>query len=492
MECFKPLRNYLKKYNITSMLRAVWHLSSHLEYQNDLPPYLVQANPQNKNPMELPFFLWQLDTLSREAILYCDIKAGKPVKSWPDIRNALIKLRDAEDRAYTVSDETLLSEVARIAHRQVHWQQGISLDHISRMRKLYRHPEMDNIVRHVYGLSTDQVAQGGFSAVAVYLSHSAIGPDWSKSVDEVLGYDTRKLIQNLTADYPTLRKMARELRSLDENWAYAFNPLWQYPLITVSDEITVCPIPGLLIRRITEGLYFDVIGEDPNAMSAHLGPAFQSYVGEVIERAASGNYVFLPEERYGPKKAIRDTVDWIVSDDSGSLFVEVKLLKMGRAAKEQLAPHEAVKREFGKMAKAVGQIYATLSEARDGKYPTWKPNGLPVYPVVVTLDDWNLFSHTTYSLLADMVRDELVRRDLDPNLVDTNRYVICSIAEFEHGIQVIDEVGIARVMEGLTTGDKAGWLLSNYINCEFHDLAMRPRNLFPEERKSLMPQRPPK
>lgn len=483
----KPLRNYLRKFNLRSMLNAIWHLSTHLEYRSELPPHFREANPLRKRPMQLGFFLWELDTLSREAILHCDIERGLAVTDWSQVRNAINLIKAAEDAGLLEGKFSLLEKIGRLAHRQFHWQKGISHQHISRMRQMYLKPEMNDVVRHVYGLSTDQVAMVGFAALATYMTHFGISHKWLASAERIVGVNPSGFLSNLTTNYESLRNSAVAARALDENWAYTFNPLWLHPIIEIdSGARLICPIPGLLARRFTDGLYFDVVGQDNDILSRQLGPAFQSYVGETAARANAGSFQIYSEVRYGTKGKPKDSVDWIIEDASAALFVEVKLLKMAKAAKEFLAPEAAVMKELKKLAKAVGQLYAAISDARQGSYPHWTYGGQAIYPMIATLDDWSLFHHQDGGEINNLVRQELVERGLDPSLVDTNRYLVCSADEFEIVIQVMHSVGIDKFMSGITKGDKVGWLIDGYVRDEFRNELNHVKPLFPNDMLSLL------
>lgn len=489
MEFIKPLRNYLRPFHCVSFLQAIWFLSNHLEFKRPLPAYLAAANPGGRRSnLDLGFFLWELDTLAREVILHCGTGFGKHVADWNQVAIALNKLKKAEEDGSNVDETNVMSEVARIAHRQFHWQQGISHNDLIRTRKIYRSPGMNDVVRAVYGLSAEQVALSGFAALATYFEHFAMTNEWPENVTKALGFNPRPVIENLTVDLGTIKRSAYEVRALNGNWAYAFNPLWLHPLIRVEGGARIiCPMPGLLARRMTEGLYFDIAGHDVDILSAYLGPAFQAYVGEALERANKGRFTIWAEEKYGSKRQPKDTVDWLAADDTASLFLEVKLLKMGRAAKEYLAPEAAVTTQLRKLAKAIGQVYATLRDALAGAYPSWKPDGNPVHPVIVTLDNWNLFTHTTHGDLSALVEEELDRRGIDRALLDRHRYVVCNASELEIALQVMHQVGIQRVMEPLTTGNKIGFLFSGHLHASFsHELASVVP-LFPEERRSLLP-----
>lgn len=489
MEFIKPLRNYLRSFQSVSFLQAIWHLSNHLEFRTRLPPYLVAANPRGlKSNFDLAFFLWELDTLAREVILHCDARTGKQVTEWNQVAVALNKLKKAEEDGSNVNERNVLSEMTRIAHRQFHWQQGVSHNDLIRTRKIYRSPGMNDVVRTVYGLSAEQVALSGFAALATYLEYFAMTSDWPENVVKLLGFNPRPVINNLITDLEGIKRSAHEVRALNGNWAYAFNPLWLHPLISVENGARIiCPMPGLLARRMTDGLYFDIAGHDVDVLSEHMGPAFQSYIGEALGRANKGRFDILAEQPYGSKHQPRSTVDWIVADETASIFIEVKLLKMGRAAKEYLAPDTTVTTQLKKLAKAIGQIYSALNDALAGAYPHWKPNGRPVHPIIATMDNWNLFTHTTQGDLSALVGAELDRRMIDRSIISRHQYVVCSANELEVAIQVMHQIGIQSVMEPLTKGAKIGWLLSSHLRASFSKELMSVVPLFPEERRSFLP-----
>ena len=488
MEFIKPLRNYLRPFQCVSFLQAIWHLCNHLEFGIQLPPYLADANPHGlKSRLGLGFFLWELDTLAREVILHCELEMGKHVTEWRHVAIALTKLKKAEEDGSEIDEQSIMSELTRIAHRQFHWQQGISHNDLVRTRKVYRSGGMNDVVRAVYGLPAEQVALSGFAALATYFEHFAMSDTWPENVTKLLGFNPRPVIENLTVDLATIKQSAHEVRALNGNWTYAFNPLWLHPLIRVATgKQIICPIPGLLARRMTDGLYFDIAGHDVDFLSAHMGPAFQDYVGEVLERANRGRFTILAEKSYGNKHRPKDSVDWVVTDDTASLFVEVKLLRMGRAAKEYLAPDASVTSQLKKLAKAIGQVYATLKDALAGSYSHWKSDGNPIHPIVVTMDNWNLFTHTTNDILIGLVGNELDRREIDRAILGKHQFVVCSANEFEVAIQVMHEIGIQPVMEPLTTGGKIGWLFSGHLQAAFSKELAAVVPLFPEERLSLL------
>ena len=487
MHVFKPLRNYLRGLNQEAVLSSIYYLSNHLEWDGELPRHLVQANPYNKHKMRLGFYLWSLDTLSREVILSADPRHGNRDINWRVCAKALRLIHNAEESvSKNIDDHTVFSEMNRIGHRQFHWQQAFSHDDLARYMRIYSHPGMREVIEAEYGLKVEQLFQGGFALLATFLSHEALASDFSDKATKMMGFDMAPLMERFTTTIEEIRPLVQGEQSLDQDWAYTFNPLRTYPLLKMPSGITRCPMIGMLSRRFTDGMYYEV-GKIPNALSRHLGPAYQAYVGEVLTRSSAGKFSVIPEMPYGTAKKPKDTVDWIVEDQSGSLFIECKVLRLSKLARSKMAPAPETEREYKKLAKAIAQIYQTLEDALHGHYPNWSLSDNPVYPLIVTMDDWNLFTSVTQGLIDELARDEMTKRGVDPRFLGSHPYKICHIREFEQAIQVMSHASIAKVMGGIQSKERLGWQMSGYLNTDFPQEIKLSRSLFPEDRKLIMP-----
>jgi hypothetical protein len=51
--------------------------------------------------------------------------------------------------------------------------------------------------------------------------------------------------------------------------------------------------------------------------------------------------------------------------------------------------------ELSKLTEFVIQIYKTLTHAMEGRYTHWKKSDRPVFPLIVTLEEWYVFGHST-------------------------------------------------------------------------------------------------
>lgn len=485
---FKPLRNYLRGLNREAMLSSIYHLANHIEWDRELPTHLLQANPYRKRTkLYLGFYLWSLDTLARETLLYGQEHGGKCNIDWQTCAKALNLLREAEDKASAgVNDRSIFSEITRIAHRQFHWQHHFSHDDLARYMRIYGQAGMREVIEAEYGLSVEQLFQGGFALLSTFMSYETLAPTFAEHSSKMLGFDMAPIIERFATTIPELNTRIIAEQSLDQDWAYTFNPLRSSPLLKMSDGRIRCPVTGMLSRRFTDGMYFEV-GKIPDALSRYLGPAYQAYVGEVLAAADEGQLSIIPEAPYGTVKKPRDTVDWIVEDVSSALFVECKVLRLGRLARSKMAPAPETDQEYRKLAKAIAQIYQTLHDALNGLYPHWKPSEKMLYPLIVTMDDWNLFTHVTQDAVNEMATNEMENRSIDPTLLKRYPYKVCHIREFESAIQVMVQVGIGPVMKGIHATDRLGWQLSGYISSDFAEAMKLTRSLFPEDRQKIMP-----
>ena len=99
------------------------------------------------------------------------------------------------------------------------------------------------------------------------------------------------------------------------------------------------------------------------------GEAFQRHVGEVIGHANTrGQRTVHPEAEYHVRGDRKDSVDWIIEDDGGLLFVESKTKRLRLRAKTEIRSTEALEAELDKMAAFI-QVYKAIADYRAGHYP---------------------------------------------------------------------------------------------------------------------------
>lgn len=280
-------------------------------------------------------------------------------------------------------------------------------------------------------------------------------------------------------------------QSYDQDWLYVWNPLEATPLVTFDaahPDRVLCPIPRYLLRRASAGLFYDLVKSAD--FDNPYGNSFQSYVGEVTEAfCLQPSFSVLGEEPYYIGANKLHGVDWIISDKTGHIAIESKTKRLTVNAKT-LSDPAALNSDLTIMAKAIVQHYRNIRHAFEGR-TGWKPNGLPVYPMVLTLEDWFIFSPRVNEMLQKHVSKFLAEAGISKEVLDEMPYTIASIHEFELAIQVIAQLNIFSVMCKKTTADQRMWSLLPFIQTEFKSEIVRAnRVLFADEWKKLMPAMP--
>lgn len=291
-----------------------------------------------------------------------------------------------------------------------------------------------------------------------------------------------KFLALFSMDLNTARTKIAGAQSYDPDFAYAMNPLKVSPLLQIDrgDHLALCaPVPPYLLQRFTEGIYYEIY--DLPGFSAAFGTSFQNYVGDVVFAACQGGSVtLLPEKTYTESNNQKHSVDWIASDSSGDLFIECKTKRLTFASKIALASTDQLDNDLDKMAGFVVQTYKTLTHAKAGHYPHWKPRDLPIYPIIVTLEEWYAFGHCILKAIDDRVQEKLAESGLDPALMTEHPYVITSAPNFEICMQVINKHGIKAVLSALTSGEKRYWLIDTALSGGFSETYKQTQELFPD------------
>ena len=484
-DLYKPLRNYLRQFSQVESLHVAYCYFQYLQFAVDLPDGLGRPGFGRKLDDRMGLFEWELEVLVREIILNCPPRGAKTLMDWSSFAQAINHVKRIENDVWgrlPDSEDHILWEMHRIAHRQFPWQRKPNHPTVARYFRIFNHPQMSALTEEVMGLSPSLLYRVGLGLSGHFLKKfTALEPFDLRKLD-VSPEGAKSVFDAIAVDHGSLPSLVREQQSYDVNWAYVFNPLRKFPVVRMplgSRSALLCPIPTFLVNRITDGVYYELAHHKKFANA--FGRAFESYVGEVLSAAnKDGRLSLIPEHFYGAKSARKATTDWIVSDGSGTMFLECKTKRLLLEAKVELKSRETLLAELDKMAGFVAQLYKTVNDAVSGKYEKWKPNGKPIFPIVVTLDNWHMFGFIVQERIDGAVRSKLSDMGLDPALIDRHPYSICAVEDLEIGIQVIAQRSIAEVLEPRLTGEHRSWVLDSFLRSEFRAEMDAAKFLFPE------------
>jgi len=239
------------------------------------------------------------------------------------------------------------------------------------------------------------------------------------------------------------------------------------------------------MRRASSGIFFDLVNSA--GFDNAFGYSFQEYVGEVLDLVCKPpQFTIAPEESYYIGSNKFHGADWVVSDATGHLFIEAKTKRLTLGAKFR-SDDPLLQKDLGVIATAIVQHYGNIQRALNGK-SKWRNDGLPIYPLVLTLEDWFIFSPRISEMLVKEVRRLLAKHGISEQVLSDMPFSIAAVREFEAGIQVIAQVGIGAVMDKKTRGDKRSWSLLPFIGDSFpNEMKNVNWRLFVEDWDKLLP-----
>ena len=445
---YKPFRNLLRRYNLQAGLEGIWRCSSHLDNGSPLPSSLANSLPLLRELRDL-VYPWDMEIVAKEMIMHASVDNGHELKHWGDIASIVNHIRRLEDAAFQMSvtaGADVLFGVHRVLQRQFPWQEkGVAMA-IMRAYKVFGADVMDDLIQREMGMSAKQFFLLGIAVSGGLLKQAGLV---TTNDYEFLGISrdaSYAFFERVTGDLDVLRASIHSQQTYDHNWLYAWNPLEAKPLVRFDKnypERVLCPIPRYLLRRTSSGIFYDIV--KAKGFDNPYGNSFEVYVGDVL-RAVCGSERFSlrGETPYLDSQGTMHGVDWVLSDPSGHLFIESKTKRLSLSARTHSDP-AALDRDLLVMARAVTQHYKNIQAVLDGK-ANFQHDGRPIFPVILTFEDWLIFGPTVHEMLERHVRELLDEAGIPSQVLEEMPYTIMSANDLEIGGQVIAQVGIKSLM----------------------------------------------
>ena len=357
--------------------------------------------------------------------------------------------------------------------------------------KIFGAKTVEEIAEKELGMTARQFILLGMAVGGHFTRRPGMSTNQDYGVLDVPPSASRAFFSRMTCSVFQLRADIARRQTYDDNWLYIWNPLEATPLVSFDEDHpdrVICPIPRHLLRRTSAGLFYDLVKAE--GFDNPFGNSFQSYIGEVLRATCpSPPFEILEEQDYHVQRQTMHGVDWILSDASGHLFIETKTKRLTVNART-LADPAALDKDLCTMAKAVVQHYRNIRDALRG-LTRWKNDDLPVFPIVLTLEDWFMLSPRVNEILDGHIRRLLDEADISPSVLDEMPYTIASAHEFEIGAQVIAQAGVAAVMSHKTGQEMRSWSLLPSITGRFStELSRVNHHLFGDDLLNFVPKQP--
>jgi hypothetical protein len=486
---YKPFRNYIRQFALPESLRVLHSYLQNLQFSEPIARD-IERPPVGLGLGQTPHE-WELELLCKEAILNAGPAGRRSLRKWNDFASAINKVRKLENEIYgfePADRPNVLHEIFRIAHRQFPWQQNPNSSTLIRHYKIFSFPPLDAILQRELGLTAQQIFLIGLSLLGHFKAELSLAYPPKINIPPITQAQFDRFVTLFSVNMKTMREQIAGSQRYDADYAYSYNPMRRYPLVLSEDngrQFLLAPIPTLLLRKFTNGIYYDVVSAV--GFSDAYGPAFQEYVGQVL-KVIEGPWHILAEESYQVGHDDKKTIDWIIRSADADLFIECKTKRLKADSKILSSSIGSLLDDLDKISDGIAQGYKALNDGLLGHYPQWKFENKPVYLVVTTIENWFLFNPQSQQHLLAQVREKVVAANLDANVVEQYPYILCDVENLEEALQIMAIVGIEAFMKRKLADDRRAWDLQGFISSEFKDESRKIKgNLFPKAFAEISP-----
>lgn len=181
---------------------------------------------------------------------------------------------------------------------------------------------LDEYVESLFLIATmTQQHNGGFSLD--WLN----GGEWD-NLRDVIPFDavrrtfTEHLVTTATALKEANRRFQEPLPAAQKK--FAFNPLADTPFIEDVAPVPIAPwVQAIMRKAAPPSIYYMGTRALGDRFTRDLGQVFQHYVGRQLDLIPGASQV-IPEVRYGPRTAQRDSCDWFLDLPGALVLIECK------------------------------------------------------------------------------------------------------------------------------------------------------------------------
>lgn len=408
---------------------------------------------------------WELETLANELLT-----APKSIfqtfdcRNWNAIGDLVNLLRSMEGAEYLTrrEDVNILVELGRIGARQFPWQRGyVGLPPLYRSAFIYGQGECAAYLQQAADLTPSDMTLVGFSLLSVFYPEPGIRPATDMDLIHEWGITRNTLEQTLeriSCPIAVARAQAADLRAMEIATAYKPSIFRRNPCLLVGHRARtmIAPLPDLIMDRVTNGLFYDVVGGG-GAVRDEVGRKFECYALDLLTRMLPA-VLFDPETSYRTPLGPIATPDILMHDRHGvvSMAIECKASRMSVAARFGEAPGED--RGYEEIAKGMMQLWRFYAHSRLGIAPTRLADDVKL--LILTLDEWFAGRSTIIPqilerahVLADASAHAISREDRLP-------VAFCTISELEDVLRTATAASLLETVE-IASGERVGWIFSS-------------------------------
>lgn len=468
---YKPMRNRLAKINLESALMAIWYYSAHRTNGSILP---IELRPPS--PGKLSYFqLSHLVALGREVVMHCARVGGQAFtyNTFSSVMNSMNDISDSLSAITSESDEeSVFRSLDAILHQQLPLQQPMTIQKILRYARIFGDKEINPMVIAKVGFDYGKCYFFLFALMGSLLRKPQVLGTQDYAEFNIPPEACISLFHWVSKPVNDLALEMKEQSVLDVNWGSRWNLLSSKPLVQYDSrhpDRMYCPVPELLWQLIGQGMYYSVCR--CRGFDHAFGDAFEAHVVEFAEfHLPTPTFTIEREQPFSLGKLLLDGADGMVSDDTGTLIIECKTKRLNIRSK-QFDPGSALQEDLKVLSEAIVQLYKNIAHIQVPGRTHWTLRNDILYPILVTLEDWLLFSPVIHNSLELLVKDQLTESKLSHGLLESMPYSVVSCDEYEHLLLAISQRSVDAVMADKIKPERRNLMMKAYL-VEYHSDAL--------------------
>lgn len=376
------------------------------------------------------------------------------------------------NNAYDFEQISIWNYLASILYQQLPDQRAVGIDDFMIFFKIYENQDLHEAFIDVFGADTKTLFHHVFLIYVLYMD--AVFISWPPEAKGVK-FDIRLLsniFSKISLDIQNHRILSRNNRLVADTEKFRISTFVSKPVTVIDIEAPEiwCPFVGHLVRRLTYGLYYDLINHEK--FKNHIGFAFEKYIGDVISATSSKSWRIYKEAVSGRKKP-KSSADWLIADAEVALFIECKFRRPLLESKTDPTNEAAIRRDLEIYASFAAQAIIAAEREHAGLFERDLPPDSR-YIMIVTPEDWHILSAAKQIDVDEMCAQELGSRGYDREIA--KKYIILNAGakSFELFAQAASHFGLGEVLKNHASEDHrndftSGFVINKYVGVEGFD-----------------------
>lgn len=450
-----------------------------VKFLKQIPQEAIDAGIPSKHAI----YPWELELLVNErlALEFSVLFQFLTPEIWPQITALVNLVRNIENDESVIyhKAEDIIDHLFSIGGRQFDWQQGfLTKQEIFRSVYVYGQAECADYFEAENGVDINAFTSTCFGFFAMFMSHPQARADVDLSQIDVTPTQRDRVLRIVSQHLRDAKASARTLRDANGEMAYQPSILRTRPIIAVSAACSqlVCPLPDLLMNRMTFGLFYDVIGGG-GPVRQGIGRRFEEYTALNLSH-------FIPQmtiETEFPYKTKNGDVmspDILISSQDGELQALLECKASRLPLKARYALFDVNERGYRDMVKGVKQIWRFMADLRTGRVQRNVSGN--IVGALVTLDSWFVAAPQRQESIIQTAKDEITSQ---PGLSEDDMIPISFVymPEFERTLAYGDHDLILKTLRSTAQKAKRGYSFD--IAPEKEDLEGKEYQKFPFDDK---------